>query len=260
MKKEYLTVGELARKVGVTVRTLQYYDREALLKPSAISVGGRRLYTAKDIVKLHQILAFKYLGFSLEEIKSRLFSLDTSEEVVSILNQQKKAVNEQIEELSEALMAIEKLQSEVMEMNTVDFKKYAEIIEMLRNGNKEYWVWKHLNKPLSEHIKDKYADNQEEALKVYDTYREVLDEACKLKTEKESPESERSISLAEKWWNMVMNFTGGDMSLVSELENFNADKVNWNNELAGKQKEVDEFLSKALESYFKKNVSSEETE
>ena len=68
MNEDYLTIGELAQKMDVTVRTLQYYDREGLLKPAAISKGGRRLYSTKDIVKLHQILSFKYLGFSLVEI------------------------------------------------------------------------------------------------------------------------------------------------------------------------------------------------
>ena len=49
----YMTVGEVAKKMGVTVRTLQYYDREGLFSPSAESEGGRRLYTDKDVVKLH---------------------------------------------------------------------------------------------------------------------------------------------------------------------------------------------------------------
>ena len=43
IKNGFMTVGELARQMGVTVRTLQYYDREGLLKPSALSSGGRRL-------------------------------------------------------------------------------------------------------------------------------------------------------------------------------------------------------------------------
>ena len=46
---EYMTVGELAGKMGTTVRTLQYYDKEHLLPPSAESEGGRRLYTYKDM-------------------------------------------------------------------------------------------------------------------------------------------------------------------------------------------------------------------
>ena len=46
----FMTVGEVAKKMGVTVRTLQYYDKEGLLSPSAESEGGRRLYTDKDLI------------------------------------------------------------------------------------------------------------------------------------------------------------------------------------------------------------------
>ena len=59
----FMTVGELAKKMNVTVRTLQYYDKEGVLSPSAESEGGRRLYTDKDLVLLHQILSLKSLGF-----------------------------------------------------------------------------------------------------------------------------------------------------------------------------------------------------
>ena len=73
----FMTVGEAAKKMGVTVRTLQYYDKEGLLSPSAESEGGRRLYTDKDLVTLHQIISLKSLGFSLDDIKERLTSLET---------------------------------------------------------------------------------------------------------------------------------------------------------------------------------------
>ena len=76
----YMTVGEVAKKMGVTVRTLQYYDKEGLLSPSAESEGGRRLYTDKDLVTLHQIMSLKSLGFSLDDIKQRLIYLETPEQ------------------------------------------------------------------------------------------------------------------------------------------------------------------------------------
>ena len=41
--KGYMTIGEVAKKMGITVRTLQYYDKEGVLPPSAESEGGRRL-------------------------------------------------------------------------------------------------------------------------------------------------------------------------------------------------------------------------
>ena len=112
----YMTVGELAKKMNTTVRTLQYYDREGLLSPSAESDGGRRLYTDKDIVTLHQIQSMKFLGFSLDDIKNRLISLDTPIQVADALTEQAKAIREKIASLSEALEAVEKLRVEILQM------------------------------------------------------------------------------------------------------------------------------------------------
>ena len=234
MNEDYLTIGELAQKMDVTVRTLQYYDREGLLKLAAISKGGRRLYSTKDIVKLHQILSFKYLGFSLVEIKTKLFNLDTPQEVAAILNQQKSVIQEQIANLSEALEATIALSREVQEMNTVDFKKYAEIIELLRLGNKEY------------------GDDPEAGLRIFSTYQEVLDKLYVLKKQGVSPDSPECFMIAKQWWEMILEFTGGNLELLPELQKFNDKKNDWNNDLAVKQKEVDNYLTAALEYYFKR--------
>lgn len=93
----YMTVGEVAKKVGTTVRTLQYYDKEGLLSPSAESEGGRRLYTDKDLVILHQILSLKSLGFSLNDIKQRLIPLETPTDVATALTEQADSIREKIE-------------------------------------------------------------------------------------------------------------------------------------------------------------------
>ena len=84
----FMTVGEVAKKMGVTVRTLQYYDKEGLLSPTAESEGGRRLYTDKDLITLHQIISLKSLGFSLIDIKERLISLETPVNVANALTEQ----------------------------------------------------------------------------------------------------------------------------------------------------------------------------
>ena len=128
----FMTVGKLAERMGVTVRTLQYYDREGLLSPTAESGGGRRLYTDKDMIQLHQILSLKSLGFSLDDIKNRLAPLDTPADVADALAAQAAAVREKIAVLTESLTAIETLRAEVLQMQTVDFKKYADIIVNLQ--------------------------------------------------------------------------------------------------------------------------------
>ena len=93
----FMTVGEVAKKMGVTVRTLQYYDKEGLLSPSAESEGGRRLYTDKDLITLHQIISLKSLGFSLDDIKERLISLETPADVANALTEQADDIRKKIE-------------------------------------------------------------------------------------------------------------------------------------------------------------------
>jgi DNA-binding transcriptional MerR regulator len=64
---EYL-VGDLARISHVSVRTLHHYDGIGLLRPSARSAAGYRLYSDADLRRLQQILFYRELGFALEEI------------------------------------------------------------------------------------------------------------------------------------------------------------------------------------------------
>lgn len=64
MKKDgYYSSGEFAKMADVTLRTIRYYDRQNLLKPSYVNEHGARFYTDSDFVKLQQILLFKFLGF-----------------------------------------------------------------------------------------------------------------------------------------------------------------------------------------------------
>ena len=102
----FMTVGQLAKKIGITIRTLQYYDKEGLAFPSAESEGGRRLYTDKDLVKLHQILSLKSLGLFLKDIKGRLNSLKTPDNVANTLTEQADAIRKNIEQLKDSLVAI----------------------------------------------------------------------------------------------------------------------------------------------------------
>src|SRR5437868_15006110 len=72
MRGEGLKVGELARRTGLTVRTLHHYDEIGLLHPSLRTESGHRLYTAADVARLQQITSLRQLGFSLEEIRGCL--------------------------------------------------------------------------------------------------------------------------------------------------------------------------------------------
>lgn len=72
MKALSLTVGEVARRSGLTVRALHHYDAIGLVQPSGRSEAGYRLYNAHDIERLHSVLSLKQLGFSLDAIGAAL--------------------------------------------------------------------------------------------------------------------------------------------------------------------------------------------
>lgn len=67
-----LRIGELARRAGVTVRTLRHYEALGLLRPTSRTPGGGRVYGQADAMRLHAVLALKQFGCSLAEIRALL--------------------------------------------------------------------------------------------------------------------------------------------------------------------------------------------
>lgn len=243
----YMTVGELAKKVGITVRTLQYYDKEGLLKPSAESEGGRRLYTDQDMVKLHQILSLKSLGFSLEDIKKNLVSLDTPADVSNALTEQANSIKRQIEALTATLSDIKALQEEVEQMQTVDFKKYADIIVNLQMKNKFYYLIKHFDDDTLDHIRNRF--DKESGLAFMDKFNRLTDEIVQLQKDNVPPENEKCQQLIKTYWDLIIEFTGGDMSMLPklmEVGDFDNATTKWEE----KQKMVSAYIESALEVYF----------
>lgn len=91
------TTGELAKQCGVTVRTVQFYDTKGLLKPSALTDGGRRLYSKDDLQRLRIICFLKDLGFSLANIADLLNDENPQSMLCFLVQEQEQALTEQIE-------------------------------------------------------------------------------------------------------------------------------------------------------------------
>lgn len=243
----FMTVGEVAKKMGVTVRTLQYYDREGLLSPSAESKGGRRLYTDKDLITLHQIISLKSLGFSLDDIKERLISLETPADVANALTEQADDIRQKIEQLQASLSAIEQLKAEVLQMQTVNFKKYADIIVNLQMKNDSYYLIKRFDDDTLDHIRSQF--DKESGLDFMDRFNRLSDEIVQLQKENVPPESEKCQQVVKEYWGLIMEFTNGDMSMLPKLvEVGNIDTAT--NAWEERQKIVNDYLEPALQVYF----------
>lgn len=243
----YMTAGEVANKMSVTVRTLQHYDKVGLLSPSSISDGGRRLYTDKDIIKLHQILSLKQLGFSLNDIKNRLIPLDAPADVAQVLTEQAALIRKKIESLSESLSRIETLKAEVLEMKSVDFKKYADIIVNLEMKNNFYWMIKHFDNETLDRIRSRF--DKESSTAFLQNFMNMQDTAIRLQEEGVSAESPEGLQFAKDYWELIMEFTGGDPAILPKLIELGQSNE-FDQEWTQKQTLAKVFIEPALNAYF----------
>lgn len=100
------TVGAVATLAGVSVRTLHHYDRLGLLVPSSRTLAGYRQYSVRDVGRLRQILFYRELGFSLEEIAEIL--ADPAQDSDDHLRRQHRLLRDQISRRQLMLAAVEK--------------------------------------------------------------------------------------------------------------------------------------------------------
>lgn len=240
----YMTVGQVAKKMGITVRTLQYYDKEGLFSPTAESEGGRRLYTDKDLIKLHQILSLKSLGFSLSDIKQKLIPLENPNDVAKMLSLQAEDVEQKISKLTKSLEEIKKLKEEVLQMQTVDFKKYADIIVNLQMENEYYFLIKYFDEDIMEYIRDKFDAKSGKAF--IEKFMALGDEISELKRRGVPQDSDESQRIAKDFWDMVVEFTDGNMEMLPKLMDFGTTGGEWQE----KQALINEYIGPALEIYF----------
>ena len=134
MKKEgYYSSGQFAKLADVSVRTIRFYDRQNVLKPSFVDAHGARFYTDRDLASLQQILLLKYLGFSLEDIREMTISQIDSSHLLSSLKLQQKLVRDRIEQMQTVCDSIEETAAELSkhtDTEDFDWKKMLDLIHL----------------------------------------------------------------------------------------------------------------------------------
>lgn len=131
MKKPgYYSSGEFARMAGVTLRTIRYYDKQNILKPSLVSEAGARFYTDEDFARLQQILLLKYLGFSLDDIREMTVADSDYHFMLDSLKIQLKLVQDRIEQMQLVEQAIKDTTESIQEEHTVDWSRMLDLIHL----------------------------------------------------------------------------------------------------------------------------------
>ncbi|AZO49153.1 MAG: MerR family transcriptional regulator [Mesorhizobium sp.] len=119
--EELVRIGEMAKKYGVTLRTLRFYEDKGLLNPKRD--GSTRLYTRRDKARLKLILLGRKVGFSLRDVKQMMdlydptgsntkqlrLALDKSEKQLARLQKQRALIDDAINELSASMTAVRQM-------------------------------------------------------------------------------------------------------------------------------------------------------
>jgi DNA-binding transcriptional MerR regulator len=115
-------VGEVAERLGVSPRTIKYYEELGLIQPETRSPGGFRLYGKEEVEQLERILRLKSIGYSLAAIRELLATRDAAQEADKVtvisntmerLKDREREVTQRIQQISEDLKRAEAFREEL---------------------------------------------------------------------------------------------------------------------------------------------------
>jgi DNA-binding transcriptional MerR regulator len=222
--------GEFARKASVSVRTLRYYDSLGLLSPGQRTESGYRLYSDEDLVRLQQILALKFLGFSLDEIKACLNAGPRS--LTEVLASQKAMMRERRAQLERIIGAIEATEAAVRD-GCDSWDALVDVLEALQMQQKDDWQDKYFTpeqrQAMEELSKRSYSDEarqrlasrgewtEEDQRRVDEQYAWLGSELKRLVAEGADPASDEAQAVAKLQRELLSAFTQGDPEIEAGL-------------------------------------------
>ena len=190
------TVGKVAETFGVTVRTLHHYDDIGLLKPSDRSGAGYRIYSEADLTRLQQIVVYRRLEMSLDDIAGLL---DGSEQPADHLRRQRQSVMTRLDELRDLVQAIDHALEKEMsneKMSTAEMKELfgGGFEESYQVEAEERWgstdAWAQSQKRTAHYTKDDWVAVKAETDAVNEAFVAALESG-------ESASSDRAAAAAE---------------------------------------------------------------
>lgn len=235
-----MKINEVAKLTGVTVRALHYYDKIGLLKPEEITEAGYRIYSENDLETLQQILFFRELDFSLNEIKEMIQNplYDKTE----ALEKQKELLMQKRARLDDLITLVEGTLKGEREMSFKEFdmteieenkKKYAEEVKERWGTTKAYAEYE--NKAVSDEEYQQKMLGMNVLLKEFAKKRHL------------APESGEVQELVEKWKDYITgNFYHCTKEILSGLGIMYAVDERFAKNIDKNGEGTAEFMSKAI--------------
>ena len=130
------TTGELARLCGVTVRTVQYYDTRGILIPSALTEGGRRLYSEEDVKRMKTICFLRELGLPIDTVRQLLSEPDPGSVISLLLDQQRQVLSDEVRERQEKLDKLAELEKYVRSVGQFSVESIGDVANIVEGKKK----------------------------------------------------------------------------------------------------------------------------
>ncbi|WP_057913123.1 MerR family transcriptional regulator [Peribacillus muralis] len=195
-----MRVKELADLVGISVRTLHYYDEIGLLSPEEITDAGYRLYSNDNLEMLQQILFFRELGMPLKEIKQMISS--SSFDKQEALKQHKKMLLEKRSQLDKLIKTVEKsikhMKGEIQMTNKEKFEGFDFSQNPYEEEARKLWGDKAVDESNA-----KVAGLSKDAQKAVS---EIYTKLASIRTA--SPRSEEAQTAIKEWYDCLNNNFG----------------------------------------------------
>jgi DNA-binding transcriptional MerR regulator len=244
-------VKAFAEVAGITIRALHHYDRLGLLKPQRTQ-AGYRIYSLRDLERLEQIVALKFLGIPLKQIKTLL---DRSAlDLPGALRLQRRVLEDKRMLLDGAIGAIrdaEKAMRPGKPADTALLRKIIEVIEMQDNMN---WSKQYYSEKAQSKIEERKAlwspELQEQVTLEWTALFRDVEAAI---AQGENPAGNTAQALAARWRKMVEGFTGGDPEITSGLSKLHAHRTEWPQ---GFQKQMAPFSNPKVWEYMGRAIAS----
>lgn len=215
MRLDALKVGELARRTGLTVRTLHHYDQIGLLKPSLHSDAGYRLYSPADVARLQRVLSLRQLGFSLEQVGDCLDQPGFSP--LEVIGLHLAGLREQIKMQQKLCERLETLAVHLRSAGDVSADEFLHTIQemtMLETLQQKYFTPEQLHsfKSARERLGSAQLDQAQE---------DWADLIAQLRTEMDrgtDPADPAVQALAQRWKALLHFSTGGDPEVAQGMK------------------------------------------
>ena len=240
-----MTVNEVSKLAGVSIRTLQYYDSIGLLKPAEYTESGYRLYDDAAMERLQQILLFRELEFPLKEIKEIVTRPDFDkkkalEQQIELLTMKK----EHLENLIDFARGIQNGGNNIMDFTAFDTSK----LEEYTRKAKEQWGD---SKAFAEYEQKSASRSKDDEKKLWSDFMKLFEKCGKLKdSNPKSTEAQAMIKdiqdyISKNFYECTNEILAGLGKMYAAEGEFKA-----NIDKAG-GKGTAEFVSRAIAEYVK---------